>query len=378
MNPQIAALRFITRCLTDDMQPESISTLRTAIQSEQVPWETVVGLANNHLLTPALWVALTKKNLADELPDDLRVYLHELHQMSQARNARLQEQLVEAVSKLNSLLVTPVLLKGAMHLVTDMYGDTGARIMSDIDLLIPKHKLNDCVSALQEIGYEAEEDIHNDYHEEHHHYAPLFRPGDYGSLELHRGLTESPYVDILPTEYALVDAKPLEFRGISMKALSPTHRLLHNILHSQLVDHNHADGIIPLRSLHEFVTESNVNKGKIDWSFIQSRMKQHDRGNVLRAYLHMAHKLFGMPLPDGVDKTILSELHYRRCCVQISRQWANQWGLRLGRYSADSMRKRYGCGNGWLAINRARLRQLTGRVYIFLDAVRRKPQNSNL
>ena len=378
MNPQIAALQFISRCLSDDGRPESIAALRTAIHSEQMPWEAVVSLANNHLLTPAMWVVLTKKNLTDELPDELRDYLRELHQLSKERNAQLRVQLLEAVRQLNRIDITPVLLKGAMHLVTDVYGDTGARIMTDIDLLVPREKIDECLPALHGLGYEAEEDIHNDYHEDHHHCAPLFRPGDYGSLEIHRSLTESPYADILPTEIGLADAQPLEFQGLSMKVLSPTHRLLHNILHSQLVDHNHADGIIPLRSLHEVITERSANQERVNWSMIQTQMKRHNRGKVLRAYLYMAHKLFGMSFPEGMKKTLSSRLYYQRCCAQLSWQWANEWGLRLGRYSADTMHRRYGCGNGWIAVNRARFRQFRGRGSRLLDELRNKPLNSRL
>jgi len=378
MNPQITALKFISRCLNDDARPGSIAALRTAIHSEPLSWEAVVSLANNHLLTPAMWVVLNKKNLTVELPDGLRDYLRELHQLSKERNAQLQTQLLEAVRQLNHIDITPVLLKGAMHLVTDLYGDSGARIMTDIDLLVPRDKIDECLTTLHGLGYEADEDINNDYHEDHHHCAPLFRPGDYGSLEIHRSLTESPTVDILPTEIGLAEAQPLEFQGLSMKVLSPTHRLLHNILHSQLVDHNYADGIIPLRSLHEVVTESSANQGSVDWPIIQSRMEQHNRGEALGAYLYMAHTLFGMSFPETMGKTLSSRLYYQRCCAQLSWRWANEWGLRLGRYSADTIRKRYGCGNGWIAVNRARLRLLKDKVYIFLAGFRNKPQNSRL
>ena len=366
MNQEIAALQFISRCLRNDERPESVSALRTAIRSGQLPWEAVVNLANNHLLTPALWVVLKQKNLSDELPDELRDYLRELHQLSRQRNAKLQTQLLEAVRELNRIDISPVLLKGAMHLVTDMYGDPGSRIMSDIDLLVPRDTVDECLTVLHGLGYAAEEDTHNDYHENHHHCAPLFRRGDYGSLEIHHRLTESPYADSLSTEVALAEAQTLEFQGLAMKALSPTHRLLHNILHSQLVDHNHADGIFPLRSLHEVITESRANPESVDWSDIRSRLEHHDRGEELQAYLYMANKLFGMPIPEGVRKTLPSRLYYQRCCAQLSWQWANEWGLRLGRYSADKMEKKYGCGKGWIGVYRARFRQFRGRGSTFL------------
>jgi len=247
--------------------------------------------------------------------DDLCDYLRELRKLSKERNAKLQAQLLEVVRQLNRIHIAPVLLKSAMHLVTDMHGDRGARIMNDIDLLVPKEKIDECLTALHGLGYESDEDINNDYHEDHHHSAPLFRPGDYGSLELHRSLTESPYVEILSTGIGLAEAQPLELQGLSMKVLSHTHRLLYNILHSQLVDHNYADGIIPLRSLHEVVTEVGANQERIDWSTIRCRMEQHNRGSALRAYLYMTHKLFGMSFQEGMGKTLLSRLYYQRCCA---------------------------------------------------------------
>jgi hypothetical protein len=107
-------------------------------------------------------------------------------------------------------------------------------------------------------------------------------------------------------------------------------------------------------------------------------MKRHNRGRALGAYLYMAHKLFGMSFPEGMRKTLSSRLYYQRCCAQLSWQWANEWGLRLGRYSADTMRKRYGCGNGWIAVNGARFRQFRGRASSFFDELRNRPKKSGL
>ena len=94
---------------------------------------------------------MEKKGMTEELPEELHTYLDDLHQLNRERNAQLQAQLLEAVQQLNSIDITPVLLKGAMHLVTDMYGDSGARIMSDVDLLVPREDTERCMAALQEL-----------------------------------------------------------------------------------------------------------------------------------------------------------------------------------------------------------------------------------
>ena len=359
MNPSLIALDFLTRALQDDPQVDN-DTLHTAIRSGQVPWEAVVSLANQHLLTPALWVALEHRGLAEELPEDLAHYLQELHRLSTERNRHLRQQLLEAARQLNSAGIVPVLLKGAKHLVTDMYRDPGIRIMSDIDLLVRRAEIPPAHEALQALGYRPLEDIHDDYHDEHHHCAPLYREGDYGTLELHRGLAEKPFDRLLPLETALAALDPLEIEGARMTALSATHRLLHNLVHSQLIDHLYADGIFPLRSLHETVHEYRA--AGADWPGIRAQMQQHRRVRAFDAHVFMAHRLFAMPLPPGIHPGLHGRLHYRRCRWQLAWRPAHEWGLRLGRYSADRMAERYGCGRGWLSVNRARLRRLTGRV----------------
>ena len=366
MNQRIKALFFISRCLANDTRPESIAALRTELHSGQLSWEAVVNLANNQLVTPSLWVALEKKGLTEELPEDLRTYLDELHQLNVERNAHLQAQLLEAVQKLNSANVTPVLLKGAMHLVTDMYGDPGARIMSDIDLLVPANDTNRCMTALQELGYRIREEKLDDYPEHHHHCPPLFRPGDYADIEIHRKLMEG-YADILSAETALAQAKTLVFRGTPIKVLSSSHRALHNILHSQLVDRNYHAGILSLRSLYEMVTESTACHGTLDWSMVHSRMERQNRSKVLRTYLYQAHRLLQFRLPAGIQKTPGCWLYYWRCVAELGWQQLERMGRRMQRYSADNMCRVYGCNDGWIPVNIARLKQLKRRISICIS-----------
>ncbi len=361
MNRRLHAFDFITRCLALEATPDTISALREDIRSGGLRWEDVVQLANNHLLTPALWIALKSQGLDAHLPADLGEYLQELHGMNKQRNAHLRSQLLEAVQKLNDIDVTPVLLKGAMHLVTEVYEDSGARIMTDIDLLVPRGDVDNCVSALHELGYRPEPDSLGDYPPQHHQYAPLYRPGDYGPVEVHRAPMEG-FAEILPAETAIAEAEPLLCHGLSMKTLTPTYRALHNILHSQLVDHNYADGIIPLRSLYEMVKEHRVGRGRVDWLAIQTLMQRSNREKVLQTYLYLASRLFDMPLPTDVRLTPSCQWYYLRCRAQLAWDWAAVWGIRVGSFSEDRICKRYGCEGGWITVNRARLQDAVKRI----------------
>jgi hypothetical protein len=362
VNPRIKALFFISRCLANDTRPESVAALRTEMHSTRLSWEAVVSLANGQLITPALWVALKNKGLTAELPDELRSYLGELHRLNVARNSHLRAQLLEAVQQLNNINVSPVLLKGAMHLVTDMYGDPGARIMADIDLLVPAEDTERCMTALQELQYKPVKDIQNNYNERHHHNPPLFRRGAYGVLEIHRRVIKKQYEEILPTETAMAASEPLVLQGLSMKVLSPTHRTLHNLLHSQLVDQNYHTGIFSLRSLHEMVIEYSACHDRLNWPMIQSLMERHNRRNVFHTYLYQAHRLLGFPLPACAQKTFGCWLYFWRCVAEAGWQTCENMGHRMQRYSADNICQTHGCDNAWIPVNLARLKQVKRRL----------------
>jgi Uncharacterised nucleotidyltransferase len=366
MKEPLQALDFVARALGEDLRPGDTGELRSRIRSGRIPWEAVVQLANNQLLAPALWVALNRQGLADDLPDDLCDYLAQLHQMSCERNQHLRAQLLEAVQQLNTAGIVPVLLKGSKHLVCAIYSDPGVRIMSDIDILVGREEIAPSVQALQQLGYRADADERGDYPAEHHQYAPLFRPGDYAKLEIHRSLMEMPFEAILPAQMARAGAEPLEVDGARMQALSPTHRILHNIIHSQLVDMNHVDGTIALRSLHEVATESAYSAGAVNWSTIRSRLAQHNRLRELRAYTYMASRLLGVDYPVNLRHTPGTRLYYQRCRMQLRWEWADRWSIRLGRFSPDKLQKRYGYGDNPLAIYRARLRQLREMAWRFM------------
>lgn len=369
MKQSIAAFRFITSCLSENASPEKVSELQSRINSGHIPWESVISLANDHLLTPALWVALNKKKLTEDLPEDLRDYLYELHRLSKERNAHLQKQLLEVVQQLNSISVTPILLKGALHLISDIYSDPGVRIMTDIDLLVPKEDVDKSLASLHELGYRHDKATESVY-SSHHHCDPLFRPGDYGAVEIHQDLINKRFSELLPAEEAIAEARPLKFKQLSMKTLSSTHRILHNIVHSQLVDRIYQDGLFPLRSMYEVVTESNANRDDVNWLMIQKRMGQYGRSNLYHAYLYMTHRLYDMPLPAGVRAELGCKFYNMRCHAQLRWPSVDTWARRLAGFSADNMNRLYSCKGDWLSLNRARLQYAKRKIYNFTNSVK--------
>lgn len=363
MNPRSAALRFIGQSLAPDPGRQAIESLQARIASHKIPWKWVTWLANRYLVTPALFGALRANGLSVDLPDDFCAYIGELHRLNQARNQRLKEQTREAVRALNALGIEPLLLKGAAHLFGDTFRDTGARVMTDLDLLVPTAKFDMALAGLGDLGYRSYGARYQHYGESHHA-PPLFRPGDHATLELHRQALPAHFAELMPDQSLWSDTIAIEQNGLGLLVLGPTSHVMLNIIHSQIIDRHHAARIIDLRQIHDLVMICHAHPHRVDWLTLSERFAKSHHGEVLHTYLYLAHRLFAMPSPPGFEPTEAEIRHYRQATGQINRFWfALDWITRFERLwhslSAASIRGRYGDDGRTGAILRGRLQFLT-------------------
>ena len=142
--------------------------------------------------------------------------------------------------------------------------------------------------------------------------------------------------------------------GLSAKMLSRSHAIIFNIVHSEIHHENFELGKISLRDLLDLVLMARLYSTSPDWSCIRARMAEHGLARVAESYAHMAHKLLGIPLPEGFVSRAGTASHYARCL------WLVGWPrvaaavpvvpvirvLRL--FNAQRMRKRFGCSESGL------------------------------
>ena len=72
-------------------------SLARGLRGEPVPdqdWTAVLALANQHLLTPALWSVLRASPHAATIPVEVRDYLQALHALNGERNAAIRRQIL--------------------------------------------------------------------------------------------------------------------------------------------------------------------------------------------------------------------------------------------------------------------------------------------
>ncbi len=371
MSNRLPALDFITGCLGCCNEPDYNDELRSTIKSGNWRWEDVVYIANTELVTPALWVALENRQLTEQAPADVGDYLCELHHLNTTRNARLRAQAMEIVRRLNAIGIEPLLLKGAAGLFVETFGDPGSRVMADLDLLVPRSVAQDCWDTLHAAGYGPIRDsrdrldagLHPIDYDHHHHLRPLHRPGDYATVEIHRAALLKAHIRLLPDAMLWNNAEPVREADIAMSVPAPTHRVLHSLVHCAFADRYYAHGKIPLRAFHELARMQLRYQDRIEWKVIRQQFDAAGQLRALTSMIYLAHKFFANPLPEGIDPTPTSKLHYARARLQTRWQWTERLVERMLWFSAEDICDRYGCGDDRVSLSRRRLR-LAGSIAV--------------
>lgn len=280
-------------------------------------WNDVLALAGDLLVEPALWPAVCRSR--PDMPAAIVEQLREQNLANTVRNVRLRRALTEAVQALNEWGVVPLLIKGAAKLVDGTPAAAGDRFMIDLDLVVRDEEVAAAGEALAGLGYEA--DRSKPFL--HPHEVPFERHGSPGPIELHVELGSPPIPFVLPVAEAWEESSELLIGDARARMLSPTHEVLHNILHSAVQDLNHAVGDLPLRQLLTLSALVRIHGPAVDWRAIHERMEGHGLGAELRDHLWLAHRFAGMPLLQG-EGSVLARLHEVRVLASVAVGWPAQ------------------------------------------------------
>ena len=124
-----------------------------------VDWELLVHAAQVHGVAPLLYHALREAGWPEQMPSRLRNDLQAAYHKTTAQNMLLYQELSRILTAVQGSLapgqIPVVVLKGAA-LAATIYPSIGLRPMGDLDLLVPKHLLDDAVEAVKGLGYSPE------------------------------------------------------------------------------------------------------------------------------------------------------------------------------------------------------------------------------
>jgi hypothetical protein len=294
--------------------------LRAVVRSRGVDWKRVVKCASAQLVLPAFAAALQDLELTGFLEEELGAFLDAVHAANRERNGELRHELAAAVGVLNRAGVEPVLLKGAIRLVEELYPDHGWRMLRDLDLLIPEASLADAVRALRAVGYAACGPS-----------GEMIRRAGICQIDLHTEVFGTPtQARLLRAQEIRHASRASAFGDARVRVPSVDHQTVHLIGHSQIRHHGHAFGRIGLRDRLETAALVRWGHETIDWRAVSRRFVAAGHRRPLLSWLLALNDdgWCGVPVPVGIDR--LTALQRRRIALQARSTALAYIGARLG------------------------------------------------
>ena len=173
------------------------------------------------------------------VPQAIHDLLAEVRDRAIQRNARIRAQFAELLGPLNDIGVEPIPMKGLARLLCSERN--ACRLLSDIDIMAPAGRRDDCVSIMRALGYAAAEE------EDERAPVVLSRSRDVGSVDLHTRL--NPFYLGLGYDDLARLAERRSVDGGAARMPSPTCEALMLIAHDQLHDADYWRGLVDVRHL---------------------------------------------------------------------------------------------------------------------------------
>ena len=321
-------LAFLCQCLAY-WDADLTAVARKTIEQGRVNWQQVINCASRHNIAPTLYSSLNRSGLFTQLPDDGAEFLYAVWSLNRQRNRTMRQALVDVCGHLNTIGVTPLLLKGAVALTPGAYSGAFDRIIGDLDLLMPAGRTGECGDVLQKNGFIPYRDSWGG--EQHHHEAPLQHPEYPVKIELHRSVISrnlTAYKALNALAWQRADRQ--EFKGAEMTVPDPTFQLLHNFLHHRIQDKCYMLNQLDLRRLYEFVRMGKSWETEIRFEWLAEYLEPKGATAAWQAYCLSGRRLFAMELPGQVN--LCSYAGYRDFQVRLRTRFpaAMHWLGRAG------------------------------------------------
>jgi hypothetical protein len=316
-------------------------------------WEPLLELAGERGVMPLLWSASLRLGLLEPVPSHLldalgrgvgprrhaAAVLQLAHRGNAARNADLMEQFDDVIAVLSSAGIPVVALKGTGHIARGVWPDPADRSMRDIDVLVPSVAAPDAQERLIAAGYKA-----GDRHREpdQHHLATLYRPGRFGSVEVHKEPVSRGFTKAVRGSDVIAAARPVPGRP-SVLVPSPTHAAVIALVHAYLADGQWRERTIPLRSVHELWRLDALEP--VDWAEVRTLLRRIWRGQLVAEHLATAASLLGAEAPAASVGVSRARLRLRVAESPASRV-TRPFDMIASGFDAGRLRRYYGTGVG--------------------------------
>jgi hypothetical protein len=316
--------RLLIACARQRLTDANTEALGVLLQ-ESIDWAQVIHRARWHRLAGMLYYHLRNPEYSQRVPDQILDQLKGDYRRITAQFLYTRSELGAILMAFEAKTIPVIVLKGA-GLVGSVYTEPGMRPMSDIDLLVPDHRVVEAQSTVQCLGYSAVEDASNreGHWSLHQHLPKLVRTENPIVVEVHRHIVrlDSPLAFDINEFWSR--ARETSSGGTSAYLLAPEDLLVHlclNFFRDRRFQS--ARALCQLCDIAEVIQHYRT----IDWETLGKRSETYGVAGPLACSLHLARSLLDAPIPEETVRSLAPQIKERdlaefaRQRVVTARQW---------------------------------------------------------
>jgi len=261
-------------------------------------WDVLIRQLKISGLMASMHARLSALNLLERIPEQPRRHLIWSGQLGQSHTRSVQREVAHIRQALKQCGVPVVLLKGAAYVLADLPCAAG-RIFSDIDILVPKEKINEVESALMLSGWHT---THHDQYDQRyyrqwmHELPPMMHLGRATVIDVHHAILPLT-ARLQPDSTKLLKAKLAVPGYTSLLTLAPVDMVLHSAVHL-FYDGEFDHALRDLQDIHMLLGHFSSSPGF--WNQLAVRAQELDLARPLFYALRYTRLFFNSTVPDHV------------------------------------------------------------------------------
>lgn len=257
-------------------------------------WPPVLESARSQQVFPLLYRNLCQGGFSG-VPEPVQSELKGAYLANALRNQLLAEELARLLSLLGEAGIRAIPLKG-VALAQSLFGDVGARVCSDIDILVPAEEAVPARRIIIANGYSSR--FTEKFFVRHQLRAaaecPLLRETEVLSyfVELHWTLLHGSSKNSRAMENLWAESRPLDFFGAKGYSLTPEWQFLYLSFHAAYHKWSSLKWLADIDQLCRSAT--------VDWDRVQEKAVSFDLDTFAGPTLAACSTLFGTPTPAQI------------------------------------------------------------------------------
>jgi hypothetical protein len=281
-----------------DVLPLLVQVLREPTRAgafSLADWDLILRQALSANMTSGLQAALAAADTLEQLPAQARKHLDWARRITDRHNKAVRWEVAKISEALQELDMPFIVLKGAAYVMANVPAARG-RLFGDVDILVPKERLDDVEHALLMHGWMgSKHDAYDQryYREWMHELPPMENVRRNTIIDVHHAILP-PTARARPDSHLLRDAA-VDIAGIDrVQTLSAPDMVIHSATHL-FFDGEFNHGLRDMVDLDRLLRD--FGRDPAFWVSLPGRAAQLELARPLFYALRYARMLFDTPVP---------------------------------------------------------------------------------